>query len=410
MHDLILIGLNHRTAPVALRERVHRAADALTDTLHRLVQHPCIEEAAMLSTCNRVEVMMSVTDVEAARAVILDDWAMVSGLSWGEMGAHTYTYIGFDAIQHLMRVAAGLDSLMLGETQILRQLAGTLRAAQSVKTIGATLNILLSAALNTGKRARTETGLAHGARSVASAAAHLALRSVEGQACSMIAVIGVGQMGQATVRALLGRGVRVIVLNRTDSKAHDIAARWGVESHPWRGLSSALRAVDAVIIATGASTPILTTEHMVAVMESRRRPLTVVDVSVPRAVEPEAADIFGLMLYDIDSLRTALDHAETSRQIEAARAERLCAQAAYTVMQRLSERDAIPEIMALRQNAHAAAQAQLEAAIEHQPNLSPETRQMLYRQTRRAVNQDLHAPILALKARAAERALLEFSP
>lgn len=409
MPDLILIGLNHRTAPIALRERVHRAADALTDTLHRLIQHPCIEEVAMLSTCNRVEVMMSVTDVDSAHAVILDDWAMVSGLSWDEMNAHTYLYVGVDAIHHVMRVAAGLDSLVLGETHILGQLSNALRTAQTAKTTHARLNITLSAALNIGKRARAETGLAHGARSVASAAAHLALRAVDGQACPMIAVIGLGEMGQAAARALVGRGVRVILLNRTDSRANDFAMKLGVEAHPWRGLSSALRAVDAVIVATGGTTPILTVEHISAVMESRRRPLTVIDVSVPRAVEPEAAGNFGLMLYDIDALRTALDHAELTRQTEAARAEILCAEAAHTVMTRLYERDAIPEIIALRQNAHAAAQAELDAALALQPMLSPETRLMLYRQTRRAVNQGLHAPILALKAQAAQRAPLEFS-
>jgi glutamyl-tRNA reductase len=410
MPELILIGLNHHTAPVAVRERVYHATDALTRTLHRLTSQAGIDEAAMLSTCNRVEVLMVCTDVEIARAAVLSEWADISGLPADEIRAYTYTYQQIDAIHHLMRVAAGLDSLILGETHILGQLAASLKHAQAARTIGATLNIALSSALHLGKRARTQTRLTDGARSVASAAAHLALRAVQGQACPLIGVVGVGEMGQAAARALMGRGVRVILMNRTDSRADDVARRLGVESHPWRDLSVALRAVDAVIMATSATQPVLTADHLGVVMHSRRRPLTVVDLAVPRAVEPQAADIFGLMLYDIDALRTSLDHAEAARKIEAAHAETLCLDAAHAVVTRLSERDAIPAIVDLRQSAHAAAQAELDAALAGQPALAPEARLALVRQTRRAVNQALHHPILALKAQAAQRAELEFSP
>lgn len=410
MPELILIGLNHRTAPVAVRERVYHTPDALTRTLHRLTAQAGIHEAAMLSTCNRVEVLMVCTDVELARATVLTDWADISGLTVDEMSAYTYTYHQSDAVHHLMRVAAGLDSLILGESHILGQLAASLKHAQAAQTIGATLNIVLSSALHIGKRARAQTGLAHGARSVASAAAHLALRAVSGQACPLIAIIGMGEMGQAAARALIGRGVRVILINRTDSRAEDTACRLGLESHPWRGLSAALRAVDAVIMATSATQPILTADHLGGVMTSRRRPLTVVDLAVPRAVESEAAGLHGLTLYDIDALRTALDHVESARQTEAARAETLCAEAAHAVLTRLSERDAIPHIIQLRQQTHADALIALETVLDAQPNLTPHARLALIRQTRRTVNQALHPLILALKAQAAQRAELEFSP
>lgn len=401
MPHLLLIGLSHRTAPVALRERVHRSGAALTDALRAWVSLPGVSEAAMVSTCNRVEVLLAVSEVEAARRAIIERWAADSGLSAEVLDAHTYALADRQAVAHVMQVAAGLDSLVLGETQILGQLADALRAAQAAHTAGTLTQRLLMVALHTGKRARTETHIAHGARSVASAAAHAALRAVHGLHCPLIVVVGAGEMGQGAARTLKGRGgVRVVLVNRTDARAERAAALIGVESHPWARLYDALTAADAVIAATGAQTAVLTADDMADLMARRAgRALAVVDIAVPRAVEP--VDLPGLSLHDIDGLRAALDHADTVRQTEAVRAADLCAAAADDFMRWLHQREAVPAIVALRQYAHRVAESAVESALGQ--HTSDEQRQRAHREARRTVNQLLHAPTLTLKSNAAAR-------
>ncbi|MCU0463805.1 MAG: glutamyl-tRNA reductase [Anaerolineae bacterium] len=401
MPHLLLIGLSHRTAPVALRERVHRSGAALTDALRAWVSLLGVSEAAMVSTCNRVEVLLAVSEVEAARRAVLERWAADSDLSADDLATNTYTYADAEAVAHVMEVAAGLDSLVLGETQILGQLADALRAAQAAQTAGTLTQRLMMTALHTGKRTRTETHITHGARSVASAAAHAALHAVHGLNCPLIVILGAGEMGQGAARALKGRGgVRIVLVNRTDERAERAAALIGVESHPWARLHDALAAADAVIAATGAQTAVLTADDMADLMARRPgRPLTVVDIAVPRAVEP--VELPGLTLQDIDGLRAALDHADTVRQTEAVRAAELCAAAADDFMRWLGQREAVPAIIALRQYAHRLAESAVEAALGQ--HISDEHRQRAHRAARRTVNQLLHAPTLTLKSSSAAR-------
>ncbi len=401
MPHMLMIGLSHRTAPVATRERAHRNGESLTDALQRWVQHPCIDEAAMLSTCNRVEVIVMTSDVEAAHAVVLAQIAESCDLTPAALMEYTYAYVGLAAVYHVMRVAAGLDSLVLGETQILGQLADALNAARAAKTSGASLNLLLTAALHTGKRVRAETRIAHGARSVASIAARTALHAVAGQPNPIILIVGAGEMGQAAARALQGREARVILLNRTDSRASAAAALLHIDSHPWANLTAALISADAVIAATGAQSAVLTTDALTNVMTARRgRRLTIVDLAVPRAVEAGAVTLPGLTLHDIDALRAHLDQSSTARQAEAARAERLCIAAARVAQRRLSERGAVPAIIALRHHEKHIAQAEYDAALRRQPDLTPEAQAAMSRTIRRAHNQTLYPQTLALKAHA----------
>lgn len=398
MPHLLLIGLSHRTAPVALRERVHRSGAALTDALRAWVSLPGVSEAAMVSTCNRVEVLLAVSEIETARCAVLDRWAADSGLPTDVLDAHTYALADRQAVAHVMAVAAGLDSLVLGETQILGQLADALRAAQAAHTAGTLTQRLLMDALHTGKRTRTETHITHGARSVASAAAHAALRAVHGLHCPLIVIVGAGEMGQGAARTLKGRGgVRVVLVNRTDERAERAAALIGVESHPWARLHDALAAADAVIAATGAQAAVLTADDMADLMARRAgRALAVVDIAVPRAVE--SVELPGLTLHDIDGLRAALDHADSVRQTEAVRAAELCESAGDEFMRWLRQREAVPAIVALRHYAHHLAESAVESALGQ--HVSDEHRQRAHRDARRTVNQLLHAPTLALKSSA----------
>jgi glutamyl-tRNA reductase len=402
MHDapiLLLIGLDHHTTPVAVRERAHLSGQSQHSLLRRLIDHPDISEAFVLSTCNRVEVLMAVTDPKAASRHLLHSLSDLSGIQPQTLSRHMYVHCQYNAALHVMRVAAGLESLMLGETQILGQLASALRSAQQVSTIGSLLNQTIQAALHIGKRARAETDIAHGARSVASAAARLALRVTSHHHCPTILVIGAGEMGQAAARSLVGRGARVILTNRTDARANEHAARIGIEAHPWDALWDALPHADAVLVAVGGTHPLLTAERLSA--QTRRHPLTLIDLSVPRMVEPNAADLPHITLYDIDTLHHAIDSANAARHLGAQRAGSLCVSAADSLMYRLNERRAIPIIKALYQQAEADIQARLAEAFQHQPDLDEQQRRNLERRVRRLTRKTLHPQIIALKARAA---------
>ncbi|MBI3909939.1 MAG: glutamyl-tRNA reductase, partial [Armatimonadetes bacterium] len=303
--QIILVGLSHKTAPVTLREKLAVTGTELYRTLHALREATAAQESALLVTCNRTE-LYAVTDAPAWQEQLLDFLAARGGMSPGHLQKYLYFFEGTPAARHLFRVAAGLDSMMIGEAQILGQVKEALQFAHGAGTTGATLHSLFQHALTTGKRARAETEIGRGAVSVSLAAVQLA-RQIFGRLTGcVVLVLGAGKMSAQTVRFLLNDGVspHVLVCNRTAGHAESLAAELGGEPYPWNKLPEALVRADIVISSTSAPHAVVTPDGVRAALRARRgRPLFIIDIAVPRDVDPTVGDLEDVYLYNIDDLQ-----------------------------------------------------------------------------------------------------------
>ena len=375
MH-VLLVGLSHRTAPVDLRERVDFQG-RLDAALKALAERGSTDEAIVLSTCNRAELYAACDDVTSARADLETFVGEFHGLNRDEVVPHVYGLVDVDAARHLFRVAAGLDSLVVGEPQILGQVKEAHALANGVQTVGPVLNRLFHASFAVGKRVRTETGLAAGAVSVSYAAVALARKIFGDLKGRTVLVIGAGEMGKLTALHMKSQGVQhVTIVSRTMAHAARTAeAIGGASAAPWDEMDAALAASDIVITATGAGKPILTKAHVEAVMRPRRsRPLFVIDIAMPRDVEPEAGEIEQVFLYNIDDLQTTVRENLARRASEVDRAEAIVTEEVGKFGAWLKSRGAIPTVVALRQRFENIRRAELERLDFKLSALSPEAR------------------------------------
>jgi len=361
MHVLV-VGLSHRTAPLGLRERVDFQG-RVEAALRALAARGSTHEAVVLSTCNRAEVYAACEEIGPARADLGMFVGEFHGVDRGELAPHIYDLTDLDAARHLLSVAAGLDSMVVGEPQILGQVKEAHTLATSAQTVGPVLNRLFHASFAAGKRVRTETGLASGAVSVSFAAVALARKIFGDLKGRTVLVVGAGEMGKLTARHMKAQGVQqVTIVSRTMAHAARTAeAIGGARAAPWEEMDAVLGASDIVITATGAGTTILTKGHIEAVMRARRnRPLFIIDIAVPRDVEATAGEIEQVFLYNIDDLQASVRENLARRASEILRAESIVAEEAGKFGAWLRSLDAIPTVVALRQKFERIRRAELE--------------------------------------------------
>lgn len=402
MH-LLTVGLNHHSAPIDLRERI--ALDGATLPLLLAALRAETREAVVLSTCNRNE-LYAVTahrtsGARALRRFLADQ--VDEGIR-GELDCHLYEYADEDAVCHLLRVAAGLDSLILGEPQILGQLRAALAAARAATTTGPVLDRLFETALAAGKEARATTGIARGAASIGHAAIEVARRELGGLGGRTVLVIGAGKMATIAARALnaatpkSGASATIIVLNRTPERAAALADELGGTALPFHTLAAQLSRCDVAIASTGASTPLITTALLAPVLTARpERPLLILDLAVPRDVAPEVGKLHGVTLRNIDDLRDTVTAGIATRGRERAHVEQLLTGHAARFWAWRTARTVVPAIAALQARGRAIRTEELSRALSRLEHLSSRDRNVVAALATAITNKLLHAPIARLK-------------
>jgi glutamyl-tRNA reductase len=398
--QLLLVGVSHRTAPIELRERLDFSARGVDRALTALAGTGAQHEATIVSTCNRVELYVGCDDPESTRAAIQRFLSEFHGIAGELLAPHVYAKTGHDAVTHLFRVAAGLDSLVMGEPQILGQVKEAFGVASELGVTGPLLNKLFHSAFAAGKRVRSETALSEGAVSVSYAAVELARKIFGNLKGRAVLVLGAGEMGKLTAIHMKSQGIgRLIITSRTASHAAALAQSIGGTSMPWESLERGLVEADILITATGASTPIISHAHISQTMKTRRqRPLFIIDIAVPRDVEGEAGDLEQVFLYNIDDLQAVVQENISKRGTEASDAEKIVAQEVTRFVGWLNSRSAVPTIVALRQRFEAIRQSELRRLEPKLASLPPEARARVEEITRLILEKLLINPTEQLKA------------
>jgi glutamyl-tRNA reductase len=322
---LLVVGVSHRTAAVALREKASLDAAAERAVLQALARDPCVQEAVALSTCNRTELYASVRSPQEGLLALSAALVGATSIGFDELARARYVHADDVAVLHLLRVAASLDSMVLGESEIQGQVRLALSAAERVGTAGPVLRELFRRALVSGKRVRRLTGVGRGAVSIAQAAVELAARNVTDLGSRRALLVGAGRAGESTARSLVGRGLReLMVLNRSPEAAAQLARRFGGQAGPLSALPYELEAADIVICCTDSPTPLVSANAVArAIAGPREHPLVMIDIAVPRDVDGSARLLPGVVLLDVDDLTALVRENYGERMREAARAEHI---------------------------------------------------------------------------------------
>jgi glutamyl-tRNA reductase len=400
--SLLVLGINHHSAPVEVREKLAFSERDLPRALAAFAALPSVREGALLSTCNRTEAYAVAAEgagpLEDAFADFLAGW---HGLGRHEFDGHLYCYRTGAAAGHLFSVAAGLDSMILGEPDIQRQVRTALEAAQKAQTVGTVLNRLFQDALVTGKRARTETGIARGTFSVGAAAVELATQ-IFGESLSghTVLVLGAGKMSEVTARHLQARGApAILVANRTYEKAVALAAQFGGQARRFDDLAQLLTAADIVVCSTAAPHPIVSRALIQDVMRARRgRPLYLVDIAVPRDVEASVDSLQNVYLYNIDHLQQLVAGARQSRSGEVARAHEIVDGAVREFLRWERSLDVAPLVVAVRQKLDSARQTEMARLRARLPHLSDKDWRAVEAAMASLTNKIAHPTTVAIKA------------
>ena len=396
---LLAIGLRHWTAPVELRERVDFSRGGLATALEAVSVRGLGPEVVVLSTCNRAEIY-GVVESDAAREAMARFFSDYHGIDHSRVEGHLYRHEDGEAARHLFRVAAGLDSLVIGEPQILGQVKAAFATAREHRATGPLLNRLFHSAFAAGKRVRTETGLGEGAVSVSAAAVALARKILGDLRERSVLILGAGEMARLTGMHLRAQQVRhLAIAGRTPRAAEVLASQVGGRAISWSALDTALGSADIVVTATGAATPVLDCGRIERVMRHRRtRPLFVIDIAVPRNVDPAAGELDQVFLYNIDDLRTVVTENLARRSTEVERAEAIVAEEVNRFTSWLESREIIPTLVALRRRFEAIRRAELTRLEPKLSALSPEARTRLAEITRLIVEKLLLTPTEQLKS------------
>ncbi|MDQ3328125.1 MAG: glutamyl-tRNA reductase [Chloroflexota bacterium] len=394
---VLLLGVNHRTADIDLRDRLSLAPREVRDLLSNIA--PAAAEIVALSTCNRTEIY-AVAQENVAPA-LLRALSAHTRVPEAEIAAHSYTRAGEDAIRHLLAVASGLDSVVLGEGQILGQVRGAWEVARAAGTVGPTLNTLFRYALQAGKEIRSQTVVARGATSVAHAAVELARREFGSLANRNVLVLGAGATGRVAALNLRSAGAgKIAITNRTAARADALAAELHGDAVVFDALPDALRDTDMLIACSSSTEPLVTQSMLKGALSGRgERPLLVIDIALPRNVESAAREVPGVLLYDMDNIQDLCERNKHARSAAARRAKgNIDAWAArYAQWQR--EREAVPLIQHLRAQAEQVRQEELAAALRRLPNLTTQERAEVEALSRSMLNRLMHQPLVWLKER-----------
>lgn len=403
---IVVVGLSHRTAPIGVREKLVLGAEGLPEFLRRLVQHPAVGEALLVSTCNRVEL------VAAGRAGFDSNLQQVAracvealALHAPDIAPHLYTHVGGAAVRHLFRVAASLDSMVLGEPQILGQVKEAYEVARKAGTVGSVLHRTLPRAIRAAKRVRTETAIGNGQVSVPSVAVDLT-RQIFGDLTGHRALlVGSGEMAEAVARLLKVGGASVVVVGRTLARAEELAAAVGGRARPWSALSQSLVEADVVVTSTSAPHHVIDYDTVAAARRLRRgRNQFFIDLAVPRDVDPRIEELDGEFLYNIDDLSKVVSDSLSTRSREAASAEAIVGREAEGYDRWADAEQATPTIVLLRARLTASLEAELSRSLRGKlKHLSAEDRAALIKMVESAVNRLLHQPTVRLRQAALER-------
>jgi glutamyl-tRNA reductase len=411
MHILSL-GLNHTSAPVHLRERLAFNEDQLRASLSRYFCGPIktsLVELIILSTCNRIELYAVSNQLAYAEleAFLCD----ARGMSEQELHPYLYRLEDVDAARHLFDVAAGLDSLVIGEPQILGQITRALELARGQSAAGPTLNRLFQAAIHAGKRARTETAISRNPASVSSLAASVAEKALGHIKTANVVVLGAGEMAELTVEALRKRGVEKIrVVNRTLDRAHALAERWGAESATFESLYESLCNADILISSTGAPHLVLSAQMVDEAMCTRpERALVLMDIAVPRDIDPDAANIPHVKLFDIDGLSAQLDDSLTRRMDEVPQVKQILSEELAEFEIYLKSLEMLPIIADIHQQAEAIRTAELERTLRRMPDLTDVERERIEALTQSLVRKLLDHPTRRLRVEATSHRAPEYA-
>jgi glutamyl-tRNA reductase len=397
--SIVVIGLNHRSTPLDLLERMTIGDAALPKALHDLISRTDVTEAVVLSTCNRTEVYAVAERFHGAYRDVRDFLAEVAFLAPEDFSDHLYTHYDAPAVTHLFGVAAGLDSAVLGESEILGQVKAAWDRARAEGTAGPALNLLFRHALEAGKRARTETSIARHTTSVSQAAVALAADRLGGLAGRRVLVLGAGEMGEAMVHGLAKAGVAdVAIANRTWDRAIDLAGRVEGRAVRLHEVPQAIADVDVLLTSTGAAAPLLEADDLQRIVSARAgRPLLIVDIAVPRDVDPAVGRLEGVTLLDMDDLRAFADAGAVARTREVASVRRLLDEEVDRYLGATSAREVAPMIVALRGRAEEVRLAELERFRQRLEGLDAAQLDAVEGLTRGILSKLLHEPSVALK-------------
>jgi len=399
------LGLNHHSASVALRERLAYTPLRLETSLARLgcgndSSFRDIPELVILSTCNRVE--LYAVSTQPVIDQLENFLSETQDIPVSEFSSALFRLQGKAAIRHLLDVAAGLDSVVIGEPQILGQVTDAYAAARRQGTAGKILSRMFQIAIHAGKRARTETTISHNPASIASVAVNLVSEVVPELTNAKIMVLGAGEMAELAVESLRKRGVhQILVVNRTLQRAQELAERWDGQAAALEMLLELLPDVDILVTSTGA--PHIVVQHPMvekAMQQRSQRPMIIMDIAVPRDVDEDVSQIPGVSLYDIDSLSEQLETSLALREAEIPMVEAILAQELEAFLDYMATLDVVPIIVEMRRRANSIRQDELEKAIRRMSDLPPETQYQIEVLTKSIVNKILHSPTARLREEA----------
>ncbi|MDP9191439.1 MAG: glutamyl-tRNA reductase [Acidobacteriota bacterium] len=392
--SFFLVGLNHRTAPVDVRERLSVGENKLAEVTQSLTHLPSVGGACVLSTCNRVEILVSSTADDAVDSVI--DWlARYGGTPREVLEPHLYIQRGSDAVAHLFRVTSGLDSMIVGEPQI----AGQVKKAFGGATLDAPLQQLFEQTMHVAKKVRSQTGIGEHAVSIPYAAIELAKKIFGDLTGLRVLLLGAGEIGELTAEHLAAQHVRqIFVANKTYERAVELSRRFGGSAVQFGSFEEQLAECDIVIASTGAPHYVIEPAQVMRALEARsQRGLFLVDLAVPRNIDPAIANIDGAYLYDVDDLQHVADANRELRRCKAARAEEIVLAEVRSFRRRLAMEDAVPTIVELQQRVDELRAAELEKCLRKIGPLRTEQREAIEQLSLRMMNKILHHPIVQLK-------------
>lgn len=414
MH-IIVTGLSHKTAPLKLREKLS-LTDTQQATLLKAAREPhpteSIHECVLVTTCNRLEIYYAVDYPSQATTKIIQLLSRISQIPNQIFWPHLYHWQNEQAVDHLVRVAAGLDSMVLGEAQILGQLVAAHQTALSHRTVKAILDRLFQAAIHTGKRVRTETAIGRNPVSISSVAVQLAKHHLADLSQQTVMVLGAGEMGGLTLQALLKQGVKqILVLSRSRERAQKVAATWQMAAPPTTeiqpltlaNLSQALPQADLIITSTGATQPVLTRPLVAQAMATRpERPLLIIDISLPRDVEASAGKLPQVHLYNLDDLENQISYGLKEREGEIPLAETIIDQEIETFWAWYRSRTVFPIITRFRDQIEDIKEEELNRTLKRMKHLDQDDQALVIELAHRLANKFMHQPTVSLKAEASQ--------
>ena len=398
--DILLLGMNHQTAPVELRECLAFSEDETHTSLEALITLADIEEVILFSTCNRIEVLMTTRHPSEALKTVKTFLSEFKNVPVNEFEDAFYVHTGDEAVRHMFRVASSLDSMMVGEPQILGQVKSAYRTATLKKTSGVILNRLLHRTFFVAKRVRTETGIGDHAVSISYAAIELGRKifgSLEGKS---VLLMGSGEMAELAVEHLIrNRAGDIIVANRTFENGVALAKRFNGNAIRFEERVDALKTVDIIISSTGAPDFVITRDQVKGIIRSRKnRAIFFIDIAVPRDIDPDVNRLTNSYVYDIDDLKGVIDENIEDRNREAVKGERIVDEAVIGFRKWYESLDVIPTIVALREKLETIASAEIKKTLQSLDHLTESDYQAVHRMTNAMINKILHDPTLLLKS------------